>query len=1350
MVKRKNTEATRQALLESNHQALLAVVSTIRQSLELDKILQATTEELLRFLSADRVGIYCFEPGSGCTSGEFVAEAVKAPHPSILGVKLQDHCFGQDYSLSYQRGRIWVVEDFEQVEIHECHRSLIEQLGFRACVVVALLQKEKLWGLLAIHQCIHPRQWQAAEIEFLQQISLHLSITIQQAELLVEQRQQTQVLSSAIVHTIGQEKAAARIVEKIRRSLDLKTIFQTTTQEIRHHLNSDRVAIFRFHADWSGEFIIDSVAPGWSSVLQKQQNLPKVQADVNLCSIRDLQKPQTADTYIQTSRGEIFSSRHVYRVQDDIYECGFPAGYLRHLESYQARAYIIVALYKGEQLWGLLATYQNSGPRYWTAQEINFMVQIAEHLGTALQQADLFAQTQHQNEQLQTALTQTLQQQAANLTRAAEWERSLSTVIDKIRRTLDLATIFQTTVTEVQKLLGVEHIAIYRFDSDFGGEFIFESDPTDFLPLVGKQWDDEHLIETHGGKFQQNQSYVVEDIHREGLFSPCHINALTSFDIRSLAVVPLFQGENLWGLLAAFQHSCPRQWPADEVKLLQQVAHHLGVALQQSAYLQQIQDYATEQSLAVQQEKALSQVIDKIRRTLDLETIFQTTATEVRQLLQADRVAVLQFAADSDRQEGTFVAEDVLPPFNATLAQKIEGFCFVEGYAADCLPGSICAIADLSQTQLNQCYEQTLTHLQVKACLVAPLLKGDQHWGLLYIHQCATSRQWQASEIEFASKIAVHLGVALQQAELLAQTQKRSEQLQKALAQVQQQKENLTLIAAQERALTRVIERIRQTLDIETIFETTTQEARLMFNCDRTVVYRFAANWSGEFLYESFAPGWEPLIDNPNEAPVWNDTYLQDTQGGRYRFHESFAVDDIHQANLTPCHIDSLIHFQVRAFALVPVFVGEQLWGLLGAYQNAQPRHWQSRELNLLAQLANQLGVAVSQAGLLSRTKQQSEQLQATLTDLNTIVDNLADGLLVTDILGRITRFNPTLQSMFDLEGVNLIGKHLTEIFPPALAALGKKAERYQQKVVTAEVDLSRGREGQALATSALKESQGEEGEQCLGTVILIRDVTAERELDRMKTDFLATVSHELRTPLTSILGFASIIDEKLNTFIFPAVSTKFPRVEKELGQVKRNLGIIVSESERLTALINDVLDIAKMEAGQVEWNFQPFNVADLIERAIAATFPLFKAKQLRLISDFPSDLPAIVGDENRLLQVIINLLSNTVKFTEKGSVTCRAWADHSQLLISITDTGIGIAENDISKVFERFKQAGPILTNKPKGTGLGLSICQQIVESHGGKIWVESCIGQGSTFFVSLPFQPKCPAKTCDALTAD
>ena len=295
-----------------------------------------------------------------------------------------------------------------------------------------------------------------------------------------------------------------------------------------------------------------------------------------------------------------------------------------------------------------------------------------------------------------------------------------------------------------------------------------------------------------------------------------------------------------------------------------------------------------------------------------------------------------------------------------------------------------------------------------------------------------------------------------------------------------------------------------------------------------------------------------------------------------------------------------------------------------------------------------------------------------------------------------------------------------------------------QGENIRLDIDMPDNKTGRAVASPIYSKNLADGGEtKQIGVVTIIRDFTTEKEIDRMKTEFISNVSHELRTPLTSILGFTKIIKKRLDGILLPALeASPDPKIGKAASQVTGNIDIIISEGERLTNLINGVLDVAKIEAGQVDWHMVPISVPSIIERAAAATRSLFEGgNTVTFRLEIEDGLPEIKADQDRIIQVLVNLISNASKFTENGSVTCKAVRADNDVVISLIDTGIGIAKDSLVQVFDKFKQVGETLTDKPKGTGLGLPICQQIVEHHGGRIWVESEIGRGSTFSFTLPF---------------
>jgi signal transduction histidine kinase len=229
------------------------------------------------------------------------------------------------------------------------------------------------------------------------------------------------------------------------------------------------------------------------------------------------------------------------------------------------------------------------------------------------------------------------------------------------------------------------------------------------------------------------------------------------------------------------------------------------------------------------------------------------------------------------------------------------------------------------------------------------------------------------------------------------------------------------------------------------------------------------------------------------------------------------------------------------------------------------------------------------------------------------------------------------------------------------------------------------------------------------------------KELDRLKDDFVSTVTHELRTPLTSIRAFSEILHDN-------------PGLDAEERQ--KFLTIIIQESERLTRLINQVLDLAKLESGRAEWQVGEVDVKAVVADSIDATGQLYRAKNVGLTTRLPDAAPLVRADRDRLVQVLINLLSNAVKFvpSDGGQVVVEVAGAAGMLRVSVSDNGPGIDAASQQLIFEKFRQAGDTLTGKPHGTGLGLPISRQIIEHFGGRLWVDSVPGAGATFTFELP----------------
>jgi PAS domain S-box-containing protein len=351
--------------------------------------------------------------------------------------------------------------------------------------------------------------------------------------------------------------------------------------------------------------------------------------------------------------------------------------------------------------------------------------------------------------------------------------------------------------------------------------------------------------------------------------------------------------------------------------------------------------------------------------------------------------------------------------------------------------------------------------------------------------------------------------------------------------------------------------------------------------------------------------------------------------------------------------------------------------------------------------------------------------LQRSEHSTRAILDSAADGIITISSQGVVETLNAAAEHIFACRNRSIVGVAISELMrfeeeaaaqerlerDPAAALSSLVGKRMQLQGIR--------RDGESFPMN-LAVSEVRIGEQTAYTAI-VRDVTREHELDRMKSDFVSTVSHEIRTPLVAIINSAKILLKKGSEN--PPVNAKFSN-------------IIIDEGMRLNRLINDLLDLSKLDAGKVEWKIVDTGPANLVARVVEVAKARGEGSGVAIQAHVPEGLPPVRADVDRVVQVLTNLVDNAVKFTPAGgrvdvSVSV---VDEGFVRFDVRDTGIGIAPEFQAAVFDRFKQIGNVMTDKPKGTGLGLAISKEIIEYLGGRIGVESTVEQGADFWFTLP----------------
>ncbi|MEW5871995.1 MAG: ATP-binding protein [Chloroflexota bacterium] len=390
--------------------------------------------------------------------------------------------------------------------------------------------------------------------------------------------------------------------------------------------------------------------------------------------------------------------------------------------------------------------------------------------------------------------------------------------------------------------------------------------------------------------------------------------------------------------------------------------------------------------------------------------------------------------------------------------------------------------------------------------------------------------------------------------------------------------------------------------------------------------------------------------------------------------------------------------YLVYTIIYVPLVVQERVIGALEVDNRQGRKPFTDYHITLVSALADYATIAIENARLYSNSELERNKLESILT-------NIEEGVIVVDLDRRILLINRKAREAFEIEEKNLTGRRLKEVLHHQ--ELLEILREDQAAPSRTEIALQDGRVLNAQITPIPE----------IGLVVTMQDITHLKELDRIKSDFVNTVSHDLRSPLTAILGYVELID----------------RVGAVNDQQKEFIRRVQISVQNITSLINDLLDLGRIEAGFDARNeIVPFSA--IIHYAVDGLRSRAQQKSLELRLEIPETLPQVLGNPVRLRQMLSNLISNSIKYTpENGQVTIRAQAESEQIILQVSDNGPGIPPADQPYIFDKFYRASNIPSDTP-GTGLGLAIVKSIVENHQGRIWVDSNLGQGTTFTIVLP----------------
>ena len=712
-------------------------------------------------------------------------------------------------------------------------------------------------------------------------------------------------------------------------------------------------------------------------------------------------------------------------------------------------------------------------------------------------------------------------------------------------------------------------------------------------------------------------------------------------------------------------------------------------------------------------ERLLGALARRIRQSLKLQDILSTTVTEVRHLLQVDRTLIFRF---NPNWSGEVIVESIgSGNLAATLGLQIYDPCFEKDFSERYRQGRVAAIEDIYAAGLGQCHLDLLAQFQSRATLIVPIMQREQLWGLLVAHHCSAPRPWQPFEINLLTQLATQLALAIQQSELY---QKLQEELRE-----REQIEWVLKVAKDDLEL-RVAERTVELLSVNQKLQLELSERKQIEEALRVSQARFAGilGIAGDAIISInkfqritlFNQAAEKIFDYSADEVLGQplDLLLPERFVQAHRQH----INDFSQA-----------HNQARKMGERREIFGRRKGG---AYFPAEA------SISKLELGGEKIFTVILRD--VTERKQADAALESLIHQNELIFNSMDEGLCGLDLQARITFANLAAARLLGYSVEELIGKPVTIILSassvdeaPHLPEASPIYASLTDGVVHQVKDALFWRKDAANFPVEYASTPIREKGKIVGAVITFKDISDRQIVERMKDEFISVVSHELRTPLTSIHGSLRMLASGL--------------LKAQPDKSQRLLKIAADSTDRLVRLINDILDVERIESGKVKMAKQSCNIAEIMTQAANTMQAMADKAGVKLSVSTLS--VQVWADPDRIIQTFTNLLSNAIKFSYPGGTVWlmaelmsqeSAVSCQESVIFSVRDQGRGIPAEKLDTIFERFQQVDSSDSRDHEGTGLGLAICRSIVQQHNGQIEVESKLGEGSTFYFTLPLSGK------------
>lgn len=1208
-------------------------------------------------------------------------------------------------------------ENVEEVSRQFDNEVLIGEMA-KAQIFFPLIANGKVNGIISLQNLDHEHAFSESDVSLITTLANSMSVALESARLFDE--------TNRLLKETEQRNAELAVINSVQdglvREMDIQGIYYLVGEKIREIFDAQVIDIVTY---------------------DRKTNL-----------IEDKYSYEKGDRTLVGAREPSGFRKHIIEtgeqlvINEDAETVGLKYGN-KVVVGEVPKSLVLVPMITAGQVSGIISLQNVDHEQAFSDSNVRLINTLATSMSIALESARLFDETKR--------LLKETEQRNAEL-------GVINSVQEGLVREMDIQGIYELVGEKIREIFNAQVIDIVTYDRTTNlieDKYAFEKGDRTLLGPREPKGFRKHVIET--GEMLLNN----EDV--EGASRQYDNEVLIGEMAKSQIFFPLIASGKVNGIISLQNLDHEHAFSESDVSLITTLANSMSVALESARLFDETNRLLKETEQRNDELAVINSVQENLVAKMDEQGIYELVGEKIRAVFNAQVIDIVTYDKTVNKIEDKYSFEKG----DRTLLGPREP----KGFRKHVISSGRSLKIDKDVEKERMVYDNTvLFGGSAKSLVMVPMFADNEVIGVISLQNLDKENAFSDSDVSLLSTLVNSMSIALKSARLFDETNR-------LLKETEQRKAELAVI-------NNVQEGLVKEFKSKAIYELVGEKLCELFDT-QTVLIR-------TFEHETGLETWRYAIEKGQRQyseprpMIWANKQLIQT-------HKPIIINENYLATAKKYGGSGVsIGQPPKSAVFVPMIVGDVVRGSV-SLQNVDKEHaFSESELSLLTTLTSSMGVALENARLFDETARlldETKQRATELSTVNNISQTLASQLnpedlikLVGDQLRDLFRANVVYLALLDPstkviyfpyqygddltpmklgEGLTsqvlLTGKSLLinkdvdeQTIRLGVQRLGIPAASYLGVPIPVGDDII----GVLSVQSTESENRfNENDERLLSTIAasvgvalrkaqLFEEVTQAKQeaeeasktaekANQAKSAFLSTVSHELRTPLTSVLGFAKIIKKRLEEKIFPVTSREDVKTEKTIQQISENLKVVISEGERLTNLINEVLDLAKIEAGKMEWNMETVSMQEVADRAFSATSSLFDQKNLALKTNVPENLPMVIGDRDKLIQVMVNLISNAVKFTPAGTITCHITRKRNEIITGITDTGIGIAPADHEAVFEQFKQVvGDTLTDKPKGTGLGLPICKEIVEHHGGRIWLESELGKGSTFFFAIPVQ--------------